>query len=159
MVTPIQDFQHDIQPGVGLGPLRLGSTQDQVLSLLGEPTTREYSEPGRPTPFHDWEYAELGLDLHFSADDDYRLGTISTESTSAKLNWQYPVGMTEDELLRCDFGGLGPPRPNDDFAELGKDFAWDKQSLTCWVREGVVDSISMFPFYDETDMVPQWPAQ
>ncbi|MFT4649294.1 MAG: hypothetical protein ACI87O_001837 [Planctomycetota bacterium] len=108
---------------------------------------------------HDWDYEELDLTLRFSPDDDYRLGTISTESLSATLRWQYPVGMTEEELLRCNFGGIGPPQADDDFGEYGKNFVWDQLDISCWVHDGIVDSIAIFPHSDATGLIPIWPAR
>lgn len=147
-----------IHPALGFGALRLGSTQADVRALLGEPATFERTDYGDGIDTHDWRYPEHGISLSFSADDDLRLGAIAVESKLATLNGERLIGLSESELLASDFGGLGPPRLDDDFADLGcRDYLWDAVNTSCWLVDGFVTSVTIMPRYDESGEVPQWP--
>ena len=156
MVAPIA---HEVRPGVGLGPLRLGAKRDEVLELIGRPTEARVVDYAEGVPTHEWEYETMGLSLSFDAEDDYRLGLISTSFERAILNGICVVGLSETELLDAEFGGLGPPVLDDDFEEIGRDYVWDSLNLSCWTQEGRVVSISVMPLYDTSGEVPHWPPR
>lgn len=155
----MRDIEHDIRPGVGLGALRLGSSEQSVRALLGDPPDVKEVDYGDGINTHVWEFKTLSLSLSFSEDDGYRLGTITTSYEWATLGDSRIVGLTEAELLENDFGGLGSPKLDDDFGEPGRDYCWDALSLSCWVRDGKVVSVSIMPLYDDTGNIPQWPNE
>jgi hypothetical protein len=152
-------LEHDIKPGRGLGDLLLGSPEHAVREILGEPTTQTDSDYGDGQITRDWEYYDLGVSLSFNEDEDLRLGLITTENAGASLHGLAIIGLSEQELLSADFGGLGPPVLDDDFGESGKDYLWDSANLSCWVSDGVVVSVSIMPLYDATGDIPLWPEE
>lgn len=155
----IRVFEHDIRPGVGLAALLLGAPEHSVRELLGQPTDVSVEEFGDGRDTRTWKYEALGLSLSFPEEDDHRLGWITTCCERATLNGLRIVGLTEEELLTADFGGLGPPVLEDDFEESGKDYVWDSAGVSCWVAEGAVVSVTLMPLYDETGKTPLWPAE
>ena len=151
------EIEHDIRPGVGFGPIMLGSREHDVSVILGDPPEVRDVDYGDGVNTRVWEFEMLGLSLSFSQDDDYRLGTITTSFEWATLGASRVVGLSETELLDGDFDGLGPPTLDDDFQESGKNYAWDAVGLSCWVSDGKVESVSIMPLYDDTGNIPQWP--
>lgn len=154
------EIEHDILPGIGLGQLMLGMREHAVRSLLGDPseTSEQGSSDGRE-PNHHWKYEWKNLALTFGADEDYRLVTITTSFEWAALRGSRIVGLDEKQLLKSDFGGLGPPAFDDDFEEFGRDYCWDSINLSCWVVDRSVVNVSIMCLYDETGMIPQWPTR
>jgi len=155
----MREFHHDIKPGTGLGELLLGSSQDTVREILGEPPVVREEDYGDGVNTHIWEYEALCLELSFSEDDHYRLGTIATSYDWTGLAGYRIVGVTEAQLLESEFGVLGPPALEDDFEEFGKDYAWGEVGLSCWVTDGLVVSVTIMPIYDDTGNIPQWPTR
>jgi len=154
----MHDLEHDIHPGVGIGPLRLGMDRDTVRALLGDPAREDTRDYGEGDIIHDWEYEALRLSLSFASDHEDRLSCITTEADDATLSGEGIVGLTETQLLETHFGDLGPPVLDDDFEEFGKDFLWDDENLSCWLSDGYVDSVSVMPLYDPSGDIPQWPT-
>jgi len=135
----------------------LGLPEHEVRSRIGEPTIVNEEDFGDGDITRTWEYEKLGLFLTFSEDDEFRLGIITTENESATLNGLRIIGISEQQLLDAQFGDLGSPELEDDFEENGKDYVWDAASLSCWVSDGIVNSVSIIPLYDETGQIPKWP--
>ena len=150
-------IDYTIHPGVGVGALRLGMSQDAVRALLGEPEDSESGDYGDGIETRDWEYDSVGLSLSFSADDDFLLGSIIVSDAHATLVGVPLVGLAEDQLLSADFGALGSPILDDEFDDYAKTYDWDEPNLSCWVDCGVVTSVTVMPRYDEAGDVPQWP--
>lgn len=157
----MQDFEQTVAPGFGLGPLLLGSSQADVRPLLMDPTSTECVNYGDGIDTQNWEYEVNQLSLTFSADESYRLGAITSRCPFATLNGVRIVGIEEEDLLRSELGGIGPPTPDDDFGESGRDYLWDSLNITCWVRDedAIVDSVTIMPLYDEAGEAPQWLAE
>lgn len=151
-------IEHDIQPGVGLGQLLLGASEAQVRSLLGEPTSIGHEDFGDGVLQHEWEYAYHGLSLSFSADDGFRLGTITTRYEWASLRGLRVIGLTEADVVAGAFGGLGAPTETDDCGEFGTYYGWDPQGLSCWVQDAAVVNVCIMPLYDEDGDTPLWPS-
>ena len=51
-----------IKPGVGVGPLVLGMTQDEVREILGEPETVETAKHDDGTTTLSWEFRDGALE-------------------------------------------------------------------------------------------------
>jgi len=151
------NIEHNIRPGIGLGALVLGLSENSVRDLIGDPSDIREVDYGDGINTHVWEFEVLELSLSFSEDEDYRLGMIATSFECSMLRGSRIVGLSEAKLLDSDFDGLGPPVLEDDFEDSGKDYAWDWVNLSCWVSDGTVVSVSIMPLYDDTGNIPQWP--
>ena len=148
----------EIKPGVGLGPLLLGSDEHTVRELLGAPSQASDTKHSDGDVSHDLGYVDLSLSLSFSESDGFLLGSISTSNESSLFRGFNIVGMNESQLILCDFDGMGPPALDDDFEESGRDYWWDALNLSCWVLDGVVTSVTLIPSFDETGNTPLWPS-
>ena len=103
-----------IKPGIGLGFIRLGSTEQVVRSLLGQPTSVQNSSYPDGDSSLDLEYDDLMLSLVFYESDSFRLSTITTSDEKSVFNGINIVGMSESQLVQCDFNGIGPPQFDDE---------------------------------------------
>lgn len=152
-------LQIRIIPHVGINGLSLGIEKSAALNILGEPdgrSFRTYEEDGSSEEM--WEYSKIGMDLTFSSDDNWLLGSISVESKDADLIGECFIGMGENEFLKKTREVGIDIEMEDDFAELGsKDYRCDKLDLSFWIQDGKLTSISIFPKYDESGNIPLWP--
>ncbi len=150
----------EIIPFVGFDQIRLGQTLGQTELLLGKP-----SEINKEI-FRDesldmiMKYHDLGVDLTFSADDDFLLGSITFLSRNYLLKGISLIGLPEDEFLRMGSALYPDLQIDDHLTELNaKDYISDSNGLTFWIQDGIVESISIFPDYEDDDDTPIWPSK
>jgi len=150
----------EIFPFVGFDEIRLGQTLGQTELLLGKP-----SEINKEI-FRDqsldliMKYHDLGVDLTFSTDDEFLLGSISFLSRNFLLKGISLIGLSETEFLRMGTTLYTDLQLDDDLTDLNaKDYTSDSNGLTFWIQDGLVESISIFPDYEEDDNTPIWPSK
>lgn len=151
------DFEHDVKPGVGIGPLLLGMTRDEARERIGDPTEIEQTDVAGVKEH--WSYDALQLRLSFGEDDEWRLWSITSSYPWATLEGVRVVGIGGSDLLAIDFGREGTPELGDDFGEFGRDYEWGETGVSFWIcaEDSLVDSVSVLPLYDASGEVPLWP--
>ncbi|MEQ9059454.1 MAG: hypothetical protein RLW61_08535 [Gammaproteobacteria bacterium] len=139
-----------IQPHVGYGRLKLGSTKAEVMAVLGvaEAETRDPD-----VDCDTWLYQSGALELNFDDDDGGRLSRITVSSCAAKLAGHLPIKSAEATVLKY-FPGL---EFDEDFEENGKSYYDKEQDLMFWFVDGVLENISVFPKYTQDGSHPKWP--
>ncbi len=146
----------EIIPFVGFNQIKFGMTLEQVKLLLGEPTenVKEKHEDGSEDI--SMLYGELGVELSFMSEDDFRLGLISCYSPAFTLSGTSYNGMSEDDFVETStFEDLILA---EDLTELkAKDYTVDSLGLSMWIQDGYVDSVTMFPKQLDDDTV-EWPT-
>lgn len=87
-----------IKPGVGLGPIKFGFTEGQVIGVLGEPEhsfEKEYVKGCDNWKRELW-YENQTLGFTFDEDDEFKLGTITVRGTGFTLQdrdlFAQPIG-------------------------------------------------------------------
>ncbi|MEM7186617.1 MAG: hypothetical protein AAF466_08155 [Bacteroidota bacterium] len=150
----------EIIPFVGFDRIRLGQTLGQVELLLGKPSEIQKEL------FHDnsldiiWKYHEVGVDLTFSGDDQFVLGSVTFYSKDFLLNGLRLIGLPEVEFLRLGKTVFPDLEMDDDFEELNaKDYLSNSNGLTFWIQDGVLENITVFPNYQEDNDTPIWPVE
>ena len=149
----------EIIPFVGFADVKFGQTKEEVQATLGEPTDIWEEEIVEGYITHEHAYVDVGVQLSFSADDDFRLGTISFMTQEYLFQGQALIGLSEVGLLAAmgktdvkDFQ-LDDDFPEDD----AKDFLADSIGLSCWLEMDEVISVSLFPAYTEDGETVIWP--
>jgi len=148
----------EIIPYVGFDKIKLGLTLGQVERLLGKPNEQirnQYSDNSNEVIL---EYHKLGVDLIFSSDEDYRLGSITFNSSAFTLKGKKLIGINESELI-FRFKSLFPDlKLDDDFKELNmKDYVIDSTGISFWLDNGTVESVTLFPNYQDDNETVIWP--
>lgn len=135
----------------------MGIDKSSALEILGEPDERSFADYEDNSSTETWEYLEIGLDLTFYS-EDWLLGSITAKSKNTEFAGKYLIGMEEKEfLINAKEVGL-EIELEDDFTELGsKDYVCQKLDLSFWIHDGELTSITIFPQYDESGIVPIWP--
>ncbi|MDA0935133.1 MAG: hypothetical protein O3C51_16930 [Planctomycetota bacterium] len=148
--------RYRIHPGYGVGAYVLGATREIVLTLQDDPedVDREVDEDGS----EHWEL-ELGLvEIRFDADDDGRASWITVSHPDAEIAGLRPIGLPLAKLQeKLRSAGLGPLLLTDEFGDGMSDHEWAGGSLSFWISHGIVESVTVMPFYDPTGEIPLWP--
>jgi len=148
-----------ITPFTSIGDAILGSGVGDVVGVLGENYSTKDENFGDGEVIRTVEYPSLGFSLMFCKDDEFRLGAITTKSIDATLKGERVIGLSEEAFLFKVESIMGErPRLDDDFEESGKDYVLDSFELSFWVLDGVVSSITLFPRYDSSGNIPDWPT-
>jgi hypothetical protein len=77
----VKAADHLIVPSRGIGPLRPGMAQDQVLAILGQP---DYAVPAKRYFSPKYMYDSLNLIVYFSADAAPTVISITAQAFSEK---------------------------------------------------------------------------
>lgn len=149
----------EIQPHIGFNDIKFGLTKAQIIENLGEPDGEETSNFEDGSSDLSMVYNELGITLVLSSEDDFKLSSITFYTSDATLSGEKFIGKNEDFLLEnAESKGISDLMLDDDFEDLEvKDYASDKLGLAFWVQKGLVDSITIFPEYDEEGEEIIWP--
>jgi hypothetical protein len=124
---------------------------------LGQPERIEHFAALKERPEDrsvEWIY-DVCIQLTFASDDQFLLGCIEVSSMGATLDGLSIMGCTENDLKR-HFPEL---QLDDDRGEFGQYFVLRERELSFWLLNGVVDSVTVFPEYNDTDEFPVWPSQ
>ncbi len=149
-----------IKPLIGIDSIHLGMQRNVVETVLGVPDLFEqkaYDEDDSTEVI--LEYTSFGIELTFSSTDNYLLGTITIKSEEAELNGHKIIGLRENEFLNLlSHINIGPIKLEDDFIDLdSRDYTCDSLSMSFWVHNGILTSITLYPKYDDTGNTPIWP--
>jgi hypothetical protein len=150
----------NIKPHFGFGRVKFGLSEKEVTKMLGKPSIRESElELGEPEDIT-MEYEAHGVDLTFSADDDFKLGAMTFYGNSHELFGMNFIGIGETKLLKyAKQTGIHDLVLDEDSEEpLDKNYTSDAFCLLFWIQEGIVDSISILPEYAENGNDIIWPA-
>jgi hypothetical protein len=95
-----------IRPGIGLGNLKFGASQEQVRAYLGEPEVIDDS--GVPSGWLPWQYPTIGVDASFDEEYSYRLLSLSIRNEKATLFGHRIIGLSSKSALetaaQCPLG-------------------------------------------------------
>ena len=89
----------EIIPYVGFDKVKLGHTLGQIELLLGRATDKNKETYSDDSTTITLKYPSLGIDLDFSSDDDFRLGTMTFYSNEFVINGVNLIGLNESEFI------------------------------------------------------------
>ncbi|MFO8086523.1 MAG: hypothetical protein R6T91_01790 [Bacteroidales bacterium] len=90
----------EIRPGKGFGELEFGSTDQQILDMLGDPDTTEVvddDEDSHGTIL--WDYIDQGYSLFLEGEETARLAACETDHPEIVLFDQKVFELQEDEII------------------------------------------------------------
>jgi|TARA_B110001450_G_scaffold208544_1_gene199241 hypothetical protein len=148
----------EIIPYVGFDKVKLGHTLGQIELLLGRATGKNKETYSDDSTTITLEYPNLGIDLDFSSDDDFRLGTMTFYSNEFVINGVNLIGLNESEFIMKSKMVFPDLELEDDFKELNsKDYVSNSNGISFWLDNSIVESITIFPDYQDDNETPIWP--
>ena len=92
----------NIEPGISLGNLKFGMTQNEVKEIIGLPNEIEidqYLPNNEDSDFSEnWYFEDLELSISFASEDDWRMDTISINSNYYSLWGSIEIGQTMNQV-------------------------------------------------------------
>jgi len=91
----------NIIPGEGLGVIKFGMTEGQIVKILGEPNEKEkINDPNFPGEESvAWHYDELEISLGFENIEGWKLMNIALSSPEFEFHRRKLIGMDKEKLL------------------------------------------------------------
>ena len=97
----MKQISKEINPGIGVGELKLGISKENVRDILGEPDNCEkysYSNTDKDLT-ENWDYKDLGLNISFDQEDNWKLCLITIESETYLLGNDIFIGQEKNKVL------------------------------------------------------------
>jgi hypothetical protein len=150
-----------IRPGIGLGDLAFGASQDDVRQFLGEPDDVAEDLLGASASIA-WYYWSLGVSAHFDGEDGFRLGTLHVERPDAELFGTKLIDLPEEQVrATLDSHDLGEGEYQIMEFSDHPTLCWlryESRMLNFWFKQGRLESIQWNHLIGADDQVI-WPDQ
>lgn len=151
----------DIIIGVGIGEVKFGMLKTDVLSILGLPTEKDIEKDFETgDAVETWDYENYGVAFSFDEEEDWRLETITINSSNFELNGVGLVGkgvqevqdfIEKHELGEMEFEDYSTPEnPNHELIDV------DEANMFFWFTNEVLTEIQFGVQWDEDDNA-LWP--
>lgn len=158
MSTPNSIEENEIILGTGMGPLRFGTSMDEVRTLVGEPEEIDESEDDDEFEHQAWNYYEDDhlLSLYFDREDDFRLSCIETDNPSLRLFGE-PIHDRPIEDIRQLMQQNGQGHAEIETMEGGEvRLSYEKAMIDLYFEEGRLQFVNFGVFIND-DLEVQWP--
>lgn len=153
----------NIEPGIGVGPVKFGMTEDELVELLGEPSIIEQEEyiedkGGWHRVLH---YPHLHLNFTFDKEDGYRLGTITIEGPNVLLFDKDLFGLPKAIVISFIAGVSIEVASEEDFT-LDEEHTlecldYDDLGILFWFESGNLSKIECSYLFESDNETVIWP--
>ena len=152
-----------IEPGIGIGEIKFGLTEDELMSILGAPTRSEHCEyiEGRGDWYKDLIYEKINLGFTFDKEDNYRLGNINVAGFGYYLFGDDLFGESIDFVKKLCKKVTGKPLIYEDYTI---DEGYPYECLDCgelemlfWFDCGKLSELQFSYFFEEDGNTVIWP--
>ncbi|GGF70357.1 hypothetical protein [Wenyingzhuangia marina] len=151
----------NIEIGVGVGKVKFGMLKTDVLSILGMPTDKEVEKDFETgDAVETWDYDNCGIAFSFDEEEDWRLETITINSSYFELNGVGLVGKgieeVQDFIEKHELGDMEfedystPENPNHELIDV------DEANMFFWFTDNILQEIQFGVQWDEDDNA-LWP--
>jgi hypothetical protein len=151
----------EIKSGEGLGDIKFGMTEDQLIKLIGEPDEiEEYAdEDNEDDETETWHYDEFEISVSFDRSVEWRLVNIAVSSPDSTFMGEHLIGLNREELID-KLKDLGLTQLGfEDYSEEGSDskmiFAHEV-GINFWLEDGELTEIQWGPLFIDDDTI-KWP--
>ncbi|MBD5781552.1 hypothetical protein IEN85_18770 [Pelagicoccus sp. NFK12] len=142
-----------VEPGIGIGSLTFGATQEQLVAILGEPDriTEDIASGEKSISCY---YSSKGLSFHFHEENDFRLETIESSDPNVTLFGKTYIGRKRSELLK----EIKKDERFDQISEEEDRIEIESLSLNFWIEEDLVSDMQWGVLMsDEAEI--SWPTK
>lgn len=153
----------EIIPGVGIGCIKFGMSQSEVINVLGKPD--EINEFEYVEGEHDWYfelyYLNKGLAFSFNADDSYKLGQISITAKGHLLFSKDVLGYKIIQLQEF-LSNITNELPKYENCTWGKTESYEllnleSYGLLFWFKSGILDELVCSYLFENDNETVIWP--
>ncbi|MGY5351362.1 hypothetical protein ACXGQW_02110 [Wenyingzhuangia sp. IMCC45533] len=151
----------NIEIGVGVGAVKFGMLKEDILSILGMPTDKEIEKDFETgDAVETWDYENFGLAFSFDEEEDWKLETITINSSNFLLNGVGLIGkdikevqdfVEKEQIGEMEFEDYSTPEvPNHELIDI------DSANMFLWFTNDVLTEIQLGVKWDENDEA-RWP--
>ena len=137
----------EISTGVGVGPIKFGMKENEVVSILGSPDDLDELEgvEGEGDWYRELYYFSLGISLSFNSEDDFKLGNISITGSGHTLFGLKVLGTGVNEAKEL-IATISNEIPVYEDCTWGKPevcelLSFEGLGLMLWFKSGVCDEL------------------
>lgn len=152
---------NSIQIGIGVGDIKFGMFRKEVSAILGEPSEKELEKDfDTGDAVETWDYENEGVSFSFDEEEDWRLETITINSSNFELNGVGLIGKNIEEvqdfieknkLGEMEFEDYSSPElPNHELIDV------DEANLFFWFTNEILTEIQLGVQWDFDDNA-LWP--
>ncbi|WP_188365474.1 hypothetical protein [Marinicella pacifica] len=142
----------EIIPGVGADIIQFGFTENEVVTLLGEPNKAFSTDEGCKR----LQFNELRLELSFEPENENRLGWIEFHNPTVALGGRQLIGKSQQEVLLFVSELLGEEPELEDFGSF-LSVSYSENWVELQFQFDRLDCINIGVIYDEAGN-PKWPS-
>lgn len=153
---------HNIIPGEGLGDIKFGMSQSEIMDLIGPPIEKEIfrDEDDPNLEIEAWHYDEVEMSLGFEKIDDFKLVNIAASSPMFEFKKKKLIGLNKEKLiLTLDAIGLNEFLLEEvmvDEDEKVAVYRSNETGLTFFLDNDVLSEILITVIEDENEQII-WP--
>lgn len=156
------DTIKNIEIGVGVGVVKFGMFRKDVLELMGIPTEKEIEKDFETgDAVETWDYENYGIAFSFDEEEEWRLETITINSSIFELNKVNLVGKNiqeiQDFIEKENLGEMEiedystPETPNHELIDV------DEANMFFWFTNEVLTEVQFGVKWDDNDNAI-WPV-
>ncbi|GAA4019428.1 hypothetical protein GCM10022408_36850 [Hymenobacter fastidiosus] len=154
---PNSTEENEITLGIGMGPLKFGTSQDEVRALMGEPEEIEESEDDDEFEHQAWNYLEEGYSLYFDREDDYRLSCIETDHPGLRIFGEAIHGRSVQEIQDLMSRHGLQSSEMEKMEEGAVRLSYEKEMIDLYFDEDQLQFVNFGVFIND-ELEVQWPA-
>jgi len=158
----MKQISKKIKTGIGVGELKFGISKDEAKKILGEPDECEkYSYSNTEKDLTEiWYYKDLGLNISFDEEEDWRLGLITIESETYLFENKIFIGQNKNEILSklknlkiIDIEYEDMSTVENPTHEL---YSSDSLGINFWFDDNKLSEIQVSPLFVDNETI-KWP--
>ncbi|NQZ79093.1 MAG: hypothetical protein HRT61_23690 [Ekhidna sp.] len=152
----------EIKPGIGLGKIKFGMSREEVESILGPASHKEftYFDEDEQDKSDAWEYHPLRLDLSFEEAEGYRLMIIGVSSEDYLLQGSSLIGLSTEELMEeLELLGFTDLEIEDLSTEDEPDqklLSSESNAVNFWLQSDILEEIQWGTQFSDDETI-RWP--
>lgn len=151
-----------IETGEGIGNIKFGMLKSEILSILGTPTEKEIEKDFETgDAVETWDYEKIGVAFSFDEEEDWKLETITINSSNFELNGIGLIGKNIEEVQNfiekekigeMEFEDYSTPEnPNHELLDV------DEANMFFWFTNSILTEIQFGVKWNENDEA-LWPV-
>lgn len=157
----MEELDSEIILGQGFDDIKLGMEREEVLAILDSPSYIDEYAHDTGGEAHTYYYDDIGVELTFESEDDFRLSYISVSNDRFHLKQSIRNGQTMDEVLKLvkhiGFSEAEVEDVSESDDENHELVSFEPENLNLWFIDGILDEIEIGPFWRDDD-TPIWPS-
>ena len=152
----------EIKPGIGIGEIKFGITEEELIKLLGKPHRVKCGEYVKNSGDLNLELIyRKGLSFTFDSEDNFRLCTICVNDNGYKIYGRDIIGLPMNAVKSFMSKQVGEVPKYEDWSSIESPdhilLDYDSLGIFLWFNDDLLDEIQFSYLFYEDDNTVKWP--